>query len=91
MKISQISAIIGLIIPLAGAGWWASETLAGKADKEDVRIVAAKADTALDTQIEYLIAKVTRLEQKKYKSRYDIEEIKYLRGQIERLRKLRAQ
>lgn len=59
------------------------------ASKGDVVVAGAKADYALDVQMRGLIAEIQRIEAKKHKDAYDISQLNFLRGELERLRQLR--
>ena len=86
MKIVQITGIITIVTALTGLGWWGSETFA---KSDEVALVATKAEIAMDGYIENLQAELTLLESKPNKTAYDRDRIKYLRGKIERLKKIR--
>ena len=61
MNATTLSTIAGTVITLAGAGWWASETLA---KQDDVMVVAAKpASHDKAEQLRYLRNEVERLRQ----------------------------
>lgn len=85
MNIATLSTVVGLVTTLGGGGYWAATTLA---DKESVQLVAVKADYAIDKHIEYLLAQIARLEAKP-KTADDREQLRYLRDELERLRKIR--
>jgi len=80
---AQITTAATLIFTLAGAGWWAANNLALA---EDVKEVRTKAELALDLHIQILTTQLSRLEAKRKKTRYDLDQIKYLREQINLLR-----
>ena len=89
---SWLWGILGtLVAGLAFGGWKASQFVENDlASKAELVVVQAQAQTALDTQMEDLIARIARLEAKPKKSQDDRDQIKYLRDQLERLRKMRA-
>jgi len=76
---------------IAGAGWSAHDYLTDSfASKETMMVVGVKADYLLDLQTENLVRQVAHLENKKNKTPDEIEHLRYLRQQIETLRKTRA-
>ena len=86
MNLATLSTAAGLVTALSGAGWWAATTLA---DKDDVIVVATKADFALDKHAESLLAQINRLELKPNKTADDRQQLQYLRDELERLRQIR--
>ena len=85
-------SILGVLVTgLAFGGWKASQFIENDlASKAEVIVAQAQATTALDTQMEDLIAKIARLEAKSRKTQDDRDQIKYLREQLERIRRIRA-
>jgi len=83
--------IVGAI---TGATWSVKSQIATQDDvmalDEKIVIAGSKADIALDRQMEAMIAQIARIEQKPNKTRDDIEQLRYLRRQLEILRKARA-
>ena len=81
-------------VTLVTGGWAAHETIATKQDVADVdervMIAASQAQFALDQQIEDVAAKIARLEAKPNKTAADIENLRYWRGVLQRLRRIRA-
>lgn len=86
MNITTLSTLSGLIVSIAGGGWWAATTLA---DKETVSVVASKADYSLDKHAEYLLSQINKLEVKQKKTPDDRQQLQYLRDELERLRQIR--
>jgi Na+-transporting methylmalonyl-CoA/oxaloacetate decarboxylase gamma subunit len=93
-----VFAVLGTI---SGAVWGVSEyaqkfakhdevTTATKSIREDLTVVAAQATTALDQQMEDLIARIAYLDRKPNKTAEERDQLKYLRDQLERLRRTRA-
>lgn len=94
-----IGGILGtLVMGLAFGGWQArdyiEERLASKDDVKhvgEVAIVAGvKADFVIDQQMEDLIAKIAYLDRKPNKTTDEREQLKYLRDQLERMRRIRT-
>ena len=88
MNLTTLSTITGLIT-IAGGGWWAATTLAEKADKDTVLVVASKADYSIDKHAEYLLSQINKLEAKPNKTPDDRQQLQYLRDELERLRQIR--
>jgi len=86
--------VIGSVLTaatLAGGGWGAHEYLSQNyAPADKVYVVGAKADYILDIQLENLVRQVAVLEQKKNKTAEEINQLNYLRKQVEDARKVRA-
>lgn len=85
---------VGVAATLVAVGWAGRETLAtkGDIDKLDtaVQVASYQAQFALDQQIDDVTAKIARLEQKPNKTAEDIENLRYWRGVLQRLRAIRA-
>jgi hypothetical protein len=75
---------------VVGSVWAASEYVQTLATKNELVVVQAQAQTALDTQMEDIMARIARLEAIRNKTADDRDQIKYLRDQLERLRKMRS-
>ena len=84
--------IVGtLVTGLAFGGWAVRSYIEDElASKDDLIVVQAQVQTALDQQMEDVMARIANLEAKPKKSQYDYDQIKYLRDQLERLRRMRA-
>lgn len=84
--------IVGtLVTALAFGGWYVSQYVENELTHTgDFVVVQAQAQTALDQQMEIIIAQIARLETKTPKTQDDRDQIKYLRDQLDRLRKIRA-
>src|SRR3990167_10057631 len=79
-----------VVLGTAGGGWYANEYIHDKlASKESVQVAGAKADFALDKQMEATIAQINRIEGKKNKTREDLNQLDYLRQQLEIMRQIR--
>jgi hypothetical protein len=87
MNLPTLVTVLTLVTTLSGAGWYARETLATKGD---VVVAASKAETALDLQMEALISKIAQLDSKVGKTQEELEQLRYWRQQLERLRKMRG-
>ena len=80
-----------LVVGLAFGGWRVRDYIAEElATKSEVQVAQAQAQTALDTQMEDLMARIANLEAKKNKTSEDVRQIAYLRSQLDRLRKMRS-
>ena len=89
MNISTAATALTIVTTLLGGGWYAHETLA---TKDEVLVAGGKANTALDLQMEDLISKIARRrDAKKNKTNEELEQLKYWRALLERLRKTRSQ
>jgi len=89
MTLGSISAAVALLASLSGGVWWVATEVAMK---DDLVVVASKADYALDKQMEYLLSQINRLDAKaraREASQYDMEQLRYLREELKRLRALR--
>ena len=82
-----IFAAAGTVI---GSVWAASEYVQTFATKNELVVVQAQAQTALDQQMEDIMARIARLENKRNKTADDRDQIKYLRDQLDRLRRIRS-
>ena len=89
---AKLGAILGaVVLALALGGWQAANFVhTALASKDEIIVVQAQATTALDNQMEDLISKIARLEAKQRKTADDRDQIKYLRDQLERIRRIRA-
>lgn len=87
-----IWSIVGtLITGLAFAGWQIRGYVADElVHKSAFVVVKAQAETALDEQMEILIARIAQLDAKRPKTADDHAQLKYLRDQLDRLRKIRT-
>ena len=63
--------------------------LTAKADHAEVVAVNAKAEFVMDKQMESMLAQINKLEQKQGKTPDDIEQLRYLRDELKRLRDIR--
>ena len=91
MRLAKLAAVaFAALATVAGSVWGASAYLQNFATRDDLIVVQAQAQTSLDTQMEDIMARIARLEANPKKTQDDRDQIKYLRDQLERLRKLRA-
>jgi peptidoglycan hydrolase CwlO-like protein len=84
-----IIASIGLVSTVGGGGYWVADTLGDKADKSEVIAVSLKAEYIMDKQIESLYAQIVKIESKPHKTPDDIQQLQYLREELQRLREIR--
>jgi hypothetical protein len=79
-----------LAVSVAGGGWGAHEYLFGTfAEKEPLQIAGAKVDFILDRQIASVAAEIGYLERKTHKTPSDLEQLRWLRHQLEQMRRVR--
>jgi hypothetical protein len=80
-----------LVTGLAFGGWGASEYLNMKyAARDDVMVAGAKAEFVLDRQMESTINEIAHLERKRNPTNAELERLRYLRQQLDQMRKVRA-
>ena len=80
-----------LVTGLAFGGWGASEYLNSRfAAREAVLVAEAKADFVIDRQMEAIINEIGYLERKKNPTPSEFERMRYLRDQLQQMRKVRA-
>lgn len=76
---------------VAGVGWQAHEYLHDTFSKrEPVILAGAKADFVLDRQISSVAAEIGYLERKQNKTAADIEQLRWLREQLDQMRRVRS-
>ena len=91
MNLSTLSTLSGLVVTIAGGGWWAATTLA---DKDTVMVVAIKAEVGLSEHINYLSAEIAVLEVKLKHNKateYDKDRLQTLRKKREALEMIQRQ
>jgi len=89
LNITTLLGALTLITTISGGTWYVSENFARQ---DDLVVVASKADYALDKQMEYLLSQINRLDSKARAGKateYDMEQIRYMREELKRLRALR--
>ena len=75
---------------IAGAGWGAHVYLSDTyAERGQVQLAGAKADFVLDRQMAAIIAEIAYLERKPNKTPGEIEQLRYLREQLDQMRRVR--
>ena len=85
-----IATILGTtVMALALGGWSAHGFVQSLATKEEVLLAGGKADYVLDRQIEALVAQIAQLERKVNLTPSELNQLNYLRGQLDRMRKVR--
>ena len=85
--VTSLVTAAGVVLSVAGGGWATHEYLVGTfATKEAVIVAGAKADLLMDARIEALIKQRDQKKAKPRKTAEDLQDIKYLNEQIERLR-----
>jgi hypothetical protein len=75
---------------IAGTVWGASEYVQTFATKNEMVAVATQAQTALDLQMEDIMARIANLKAKPKKDQEDYNQIKYLQEQLDRVRRMRS-
>ena len=86
MNLATLSTVLGIAATLGGGGYWVGTTFA---TNDSVIVIASKADYALDKHLESLLAQANRLEEKRNKTPDDLDQLRYLRDEINRLREIR--
>lgn len=83
--------LLGLAITgMSSGGWYANDYIHTKlASKEAVVVAGAKADFVIDKQIESVISQINHIESKKKKTQEDLNQLDYLRKQLEIMRQIR--
>lgn len=92
-----VAAYLALAATLAGAGWGTHEYLSGNyqprgdyARKGDVQLAGAKADFVIDRQMASIITEIAYLQRKKNKTQDELEQLRWLRKQLEEMRRVRS-
>lgn len=87
-----LGSILAVVVTSLALGGWKAHTFVTEelASKDEVIVAGTQAQTALDIQMRHLIAQISRLEEKRNKNADEREQLKYLRGELERLRKIRS-
>ena len=85
-------SILGTVITtLAFGGWTVKDYVDTElASKGEVQVAGLKADFVLDQQMAALIAQIAYLERKGKKTQDEINQLNYLRRQLEIMRKVRS-
>lgn len=84
------SLVGAVVLGMSGGGWYASRYIEDNlASKNEVVVAAAKADFVMDKQMESLVKQINQLERKANKTRDDLEQLRYLREQLEIMRQIR--
>ena len=79
-----------VVMGTAGGGWYANEYIHDNlASKEAVVVAGAKADFAIEKQMEATISQINHIEGKKKKTSEDLNQLDYLRKQLEIMRQIR--
>lgn len=86
MNITTLSTLVSVIAAIGGGGYWVAKEVA---THEEVQVAESKADFSLDKHQEYILEQINRLELKKQKSPDDLEQLRYLRDELKRLREVR--
>lgn len=78
-------------LSIAGAGFTANEYLNDTFSKREAVVLAgAKADFVLDRQISSVAAEIGYLERKPNKTSADVEQLRWLRQQLDEMRRVRS-
>jgi len=89
IDLSTAKIIIGFAGSLVAAGWVGHGMLEQKADKEEVIVAGAKVDFIYDKMLESKFEQIALLDAKPNKTPDDIERLRYLRKEVERLRDIK--
>lgn len=89
MNLSALSAVISVSAALGGGGYWFANELNDRATHDELQVVGIKAEYAIDKHQEYILAQINKLEAKKNKTNDDLEQLRYLREELKRLREVR--
>lgn len=85
---------IALFIGAIGGYGWLITTFATRAVVAEIRqtviVAQTQAQTALDIQMEDIMARIARLEAKPNKNSEDVRQINFLRAELERVRRMRS-
>ena len=91
--IKLIVSVIAAGATVASVGWGAhvylTDTLDGYAEKAEVQVASAKVDFVIDRQVSSIIAEISFLERKKNKTPEEWDQLRWLRKQLEELRRVR--
>jgi len=86
MNIATLASAVGLIGTVGGGGVYLATNYA---TTEELQVVSTKAEYGLDKHQEYLLTQINRLESKKDKTPDDLEQLRYLRDELKRIREIR--
>jgi hypothetical protein len=91
MTLKLLSSLAAGAVAIAGAGWGAHSYLAETyAERGQVQLAGAKADFVLDRQMAAIIGEISYLERKQNKTPGEIEQLRWLREQLDQMRRVRA-
>ena len=89
MMTKELIAGVVALAGVAGGGWQANEYLHRTfASRDSVIVAGAKADYTLNKQMEGLLAQIAQLERKANKTAGEIEHLRYLREELQRMREV---
>lgn len=85
-------SILGVVVTSLAFGGWAARDYVDNnlASKEQVVVAGTKVDFVLDQQMAALIAQIAYLERKQRKTQDEVNQLNYLRGQLDIMRKVRS-
>ncbi len=90
MRLAKMAAIgLAALGTVAGSVWGASVFVQTLATKDDLVVVQAQAQSALDRQIEDLVEKLNNARAKPNKTNADVAYIQYLERQLESAKRIR--
>lgn len=94
MSIATVIQITTLVSAIGGGGYWLAEKVP---TKDDIKIVElkveaqdAKTNYLYDTQMESQVKQINRLESKTNKTPDEIEQLRFLREELNTQRKMRS-
>ena len=80
-----------LALSTVGGGWYVRDYIDTRlASKEEVKLAGNKADFVLDQQMAALIGQIAYLERKANKTAGELQQLNYLRQQLDHMRKVRS-
>ena len=84
--------IFGTVVTTLALGGWAARDYVDNnlASKDEVVVAGVKADFVIDQQMAALIAQISYLERKQRKTQDEINQLNYLRQQLETMRRVRS-
>ena len=89
IDLNTIKIAIGLLSSAAAVGYGGHVLLDEKADRQEVVIAGAKVDFIYDKMIESKYEKIVTLDKKVNKTPDELEQLRYLRKEVDRLREVK--
>jgi len=89
IDLNTIKIVAGLLGSAVAVGYGGHVILEEKADRQDVVVAGAKVDFIYDKMIESKYEKIITLDKKVNKSPDELEQLRYLRKEVDRLREVK--